>query len=293
VIRLRTSGRHSPLGISSLVLTIVGILGGCAVAAPPSVAPLPMVTTTVSESLRLTLTLDGPPLSGAVSWATLEIENVGDRAIRWAGGGCGDPGGIFVDLREVFPAGRGDWPEPLGRFKRLALGPGNANGVLTVGYIDESRWGTDLLCPASLRIETLAPHGRLSTRAGWDGTYEKAPVPTGPATVEAVFPVIGPEGEVADTDFDSHPVSVSARTAIEGTGGASVLAPALAVDAALGDPEFAAFVRAGPVARWLNPDLARIEGTWSVGLFKSDAAGVTESYAGVVVDGAGHVVGHR
>ncbi len=146
------------------------------------------------------------------------------------------------------------------------------------------------MCTADLRIETLPAHRRLSMRAGWDGTYEGAPVPTGPATVEAVFPVIGVEGEVPDTDFDSHPLRVSARTAIAGPAGAGVLAPALAVDAALGDPQFAAFLR-DPVGRWLNPDVARIEGTWQIGLFKSD--GTSERYAGVVVDAAGRVVGHR
>jgi hypothetical protein len=243
----------------------------------------------------MTLTLEGPPRTGAPSWASVVIENIGDRGVRWAGGGCGDPGGIFVDLNDVYPAGRQDWPDRLGRFKQEALhqGPTGGNGLLTLGYTAESRWGTDMACPAVLRIETLPGHASLSLRAGWDGTYEGAPVPTGPATVIASFPVIGIEGEVADTASDAHAVSVSVGTSIVGEPGTAVLAPALAIDAALADASFAAWVNDGPVDRWINPDVARIGTTWQIGLFKTNADGSAEAYQGVSVDAAGLVVGRR
>jgi hypothetical protein len=280
--------------LSTLIAAVlaVGCTGTAAPSQPPSSAE-PITASTTQEGLRITLTLEGQPRSDAASWASVRIENIGDRGIRWAGGGCGDPGGIFIDLGKVYPAGRSDWPEPLGRFKRLALGPGNSNGLLTLGYTDEARWGTDMLCTADLRIETLAAHKSLSMRAGWDGRYEDAPVPTGPAIVEAAFPVIGEEGVVPETAYDSHPVLVSIRTAIVGEGGASVLAPAIAIDAALGDAQFGAWLREGPVSRWVNPDVARIGATWQIGLFKSDANGVTEAYQGVIVDATGKVVGHH
>ncbi len=241
----------------------------------------------------MTLTLEGPPRTGADSWASVRIENVGGRAIRWAGGGCGDPGSIYIDLGEVFPAGRRDWPASLEHFKELALGPGNGNGLLTLGYEAEARWGTIMACPASLRIETLRPREVLSMRAGWDGTSEGQPVPTGPATVQAVLPVIGVEGLVAESDIDSHPVGVSVRTAIVGDGRGAVLAPGLAIDAALADPAFAAWVSAGPANRWINPDVARIGATWQIGLFKRGPGGVSEAYQGVVVDASGQVIDHK
>jgi hypothetical protein len=243
----------------------------------------------------MTLTLEGPPRTGAPSWASVVIENIGERGVRWAGGGCGDPGGIFVDLNDVYPAGRQDWPDRLGRFKREALrqGPTGGNGLLTLGYIAEARWGTDMACPASLRIETLPGHGKLSFRAGWDGTYDGAPVPTGPAAVLASFPVIGIDGEVPDTTFEAHAVGVSVRTSIVGEPGAAVLAPALAIDAALADPSFADWVNDGPTDQWINPDVARIGITWQIGLFKTNADGSAEAYQGVTVDAAGTVVGRR
>jgi hypothetical protein len=282
--------RWLPLGA---LIPVVASLTACGGGAPASPGPSPIVASEVRESLRVTLTLEGMPRSGAASWASMTVENLGDRGIRWAGGGCGDPGGIFIDLSGAYPAGRRDWPEPLATFKRDALGPGNANGIFNLGYVPESRWGTNMLCPASLRIETLAAGQKLATRAGWDGTYQGRPVPTGPVTVEASFPVIGIDGVVGNDVIDSHAVAVSIGTRIEGDGGAGVLAPALAVDAALGDPEFAAWVSGHDPDRWVNPDVARIGDSWQIGLFKTRSAGATAEYRGVVVDAAGHVIDHK
>jgi hypothetical protein len=240
----------------------------------------------------MTLTLEGPPRNDGPSWASVRIENTGERGIRWAGGGCGDPGGIYIDLHEVFPAGRMDWPGRLGVFKRRAVGPDPGSALQTLGYIAEARWGTDLACSASLRIETLPAHESLFLRAGWDGTYEGTAVPTGPARVEAVLPVIGIEGEVDPMDYDSHPVAVSARTTIVGGDGGGLLAPALAIDAALADPQFAAWVQAADPATWINPDVARIEGGWSVGLFRNGPDHGT-LFGQVRVDGNSRVVARR
>jgi hypothetical protein len=135
------SVRHSPALVRALLPAAMVLVVACRGAASPEPVPSPIVAVATSESLRLTLTLEGPPRSGAASWASFEVGNIGDRAIRWAGGGCGDPGGIFIDLQEAFPAGRMDWPEPLGRFKRLALGPAKPNGLLSLGYTAEARWG--------------------------------------------------------------------------------------------------------------------------------------------------------
>jgi hypothetical protein len=283
-------GSHT---VAWALVPILALVAGCGNGGPASPAPSGIVASNTAESLRVTLTLEGPPRTGAASWASVRIENIGNRPIRWASGGCGDPGGIFIDLTKLYPAGRADWPEPLARFKRLALGPGNANGLLTLGYEAEARWGTNIMCPASLGIATLAGGGQLSMRAGWDGAYEGSPVPTGPATVEAAFPVIGFQGDVPEDDFDSHSVGVSIETAVVGEAGASVLAPGLAIDAALADPGFAAWVSAGPLDRWINPDVARIGDAWHIGLFKLGASGATEAYQGVIIDPGGDVSGHH
>jgi hypothetical protein len=273
---------------------IAALLAGCSAGSAPASAPAPsaIVASATHESIRLTLTLEGAPRSGAASWASVRIENVGDRAIRWAGGGCGDPGSIDVDLGTVFPAGRPDWPERLGRFKREALGTGGGDGLLRIVYTAEARWGTATACPADLRIETLVAGTHLDLRAGWDGTYEGSPVPTGPAAVTATFPLVDVQDGPIDSSSDTHAVAVTIPTTIVGEGGSAVIAPAVLIDAALADPEFAAWVAAGPVERWINPDIAHIGDTWQVGLFKMDPGG-TEQYRGVVVDSAGHVISHR
>jgi hypothetical protein len=86
---------------------------------------------------------------------------------------------------------------------------------------------------------------------------------------------------------------VSIETAVVGEAGASVLAPGLAIDAALADPGFAAWVSAGPLDRWINPDVARIGDAWHIGLFKLGASGATEAYQGVIIDPDGDVSGHH
>src|SRR4051794_2720270 len=262
-----------PIRFRFLGLLIAAMLIAACVAAPsssvgPAASASPALTTTsaTTGTIRMTLTLEGPPRTNGDSWASVVIENIGDRGVRWAGGGCGDPGGIFIDLEEVYPTGKSDWPGRLGHFKRLVVGP-QGEGLLSLGYIPEARWGTSLPCTADLRIETLPGHQSLSLRAGWDGTYEGSPTPTGPASVEAAFPVIGIEGEVDPGAYESHAVIVSARTAIEGRGGKPVLAPALAIDAALADPVFAEWVSTGPETDWINPDVARVNDSWHVGLF--------------------------
>lgn len=290
----RTS-RASAAKLTVAVAVAVVLLAGCSAGSSFASAPAPsaMVASETHESIRLTLTLEGPPRSAAASWASVRIDNVGDRGIRWAGGGCGDPGSIDIDLGEVFPAGRLDWPEPLARFKREALGPGNGNGLLRVVYTAEARWKTQVACPADLRIETLDAGAHLDLRAGWDGTYEGSPVPTGPASVTATFPVMDAQDGPIGSSFATHAVAVAVRTAITGEGGVAAIAPALLIDAALADPDFAAWVAAGPVDRWINPDIAHIGDTWQVGLFKTDAGGTSELYRGVVIDATGHVISRK
>ena len=283
------------LALALALAASVALLAGCSIGSPSASAPpaSAIVASATHESIRLTLTLEGAPRSAAVSWAAVRIEDVGDRPIRWAAGGCGDPGSIDIDLGEVFPAGRSDWPEPLARFKREALGPGNGNGLLRIVYTAEARWGTQVACPASLGIETLDPGAHLDLRAGWDGTYDGSPVPAGPATVTATFPLMDVQDGPIDASSDTHAVAVAVPTAIVGDGGAAAIGPAILVDTALADPDFAAWVAAGPVDRWINPDIAHIGATWQVGLFKTDPGRSSEEYRGVVIDSTGRVIGHK
>jgi hypothetical protein len=70
------------------------------------------------------------------------------------------------------------------------------------------------------------------------------------------------------------------------------LVPALAIDAALADPQFAAWVEAEPESTWINPDVTLIEGTWHVGLFRNGPGDQT-LYGSVTVAPDGTITGHR
>jgi hypothetical protein len=292
-----------PCGNASIRPTLAGLalaglaliaLVGCAAAEDRPASP---ATASGSNGfVRITLTLEGPPRNDALSWASVSIANLTDRGVRWAGGGCGDPGGTFINVGGAFAPGRGDWPGRLGLFKQRAIGQGlpGGDGALTVGYVPASRIGTTQACTADLRIETLPVGGTLQYRAGWDGKLNERPVPPGPATVLATFPFIGLEGAVAADDVDSTAVTATMPTQVVGAGGAAGgPPPGLAVDAALADPQFAAFVQAAPEATWVNPDLSLIDGIWHVGLFRTSGPDQDVQYEAVFIDANGQVVGRR
>jgi hypothetical protein len=223
------------------VVTAIGIVSGClgaaATSAPPS--PDPIAASGSNGSVRITLTLEGPPRNDATSWVRVVIENVAARGVRWAGGGCGDPGETIVDASGAFPTGRTDWPGRLGAFKRLALGSDDPRSIrpLTVRYVDESRFGNDsLACPGDLRIETLAVGASLRYRAGWNEKLNGIAAPTGSVAVTAAFPFIGLDAAVPPDRVDSTDVTATVRTSILGASGAGGLPLAVAVDAALSDP---------------------------------------------------------
>jgi len=229
-------------------------------------------------------------------WASIRIENTGDGVVRWAGGGCGEAGGIVIDALAAVPQGKLDWPGRLGSFKRQALGLDGAVGgaPMNVGYVPESRIGKNIVCTADLRIERLGPGETLAYRAGWDGQLGNGPAPAGPATVSATFPFIGIEGEVDPSAFDpAILIEASIKTTIVGAGVPSAMPLALAVDAALADEQFAAWVDVAPEDTWINPNIVFQDGLWSVGLFRMGNAVQMEMYGEVKVDANGAIVGRR
>jgi len=303
--------RRSPLAIGAAAVLLAA---GCAAqtASPsasdvsfPSIAPTPsaepVVADVTRDGVRVTLTLEGPPRSGAPSWADLRIENQGQAAVRWAGGGCGDPGGIGIDVRAAFDPGH-DWPGRLGRFKTLAMGLANPRfeNPASAGYVEASKFGHDVACPASLRIEQLPVGAALSMRAGWDGLIQGVAAPVGPATVSGAFPFIGIQGQVANDAFDTKAIMATIETTVidgggggGGVGGPAPLSPGLAIDAALADPQFAAWVEAAAENTWINPSVELANGVWDVGLFRLGDGAQRDMLGSVKVNPAGAIVGRR
>lgn len=297
-----------PSRLRSLSILTVVLVSGCATAgAPrssPSPSPVPVTKTTTDRDIRVTLTLEGPPIAAARSFISATVENVGSRTIRWAGGGCNDPVSVFIELSPGLDPGR-TWPGLLGRFKTLALG--DQFGRLTsVGYEAAARLPLPgqipMYCTADFRWNQLEAGGRGSLRAAWEGTISDGlPASPGPATVTAYFQYIGVQGVVPDDRMEADPVSVAIDTQVQpppggvasGVAAAPVpLVPALAIDAALADPEFAAWVKAAPESTWINPEVSLIDGAWHVGLFRF-GANQLERYGGVTLAPDGSVTGRR
>jgi hypothetical protein len=288
--------------------TVAGLLLVPAVAcspAAPSLAPAasPLTAATLRDSVRVSLTLESPPLAGQLSWADGRVDNLGPKALRWAGGGCDDPVGIFIEFARAFDPGRA-WPGLLGRFKAVALGA-DGGSPTNIGYEEQSRIRPadqiPIVCPADLRVNELAPGASLAIRAAWNGTLGgPAPAPAGPATVTGWFEFIGIAGEVGEDVTATKPIKVAIETTIAGPaagsgGGAPPpLSPALAIDVALADPEFAAWVKTDPEVTWVNPNIVLQDGTWAIGLFKGGKFGDAPTrYGELKIDAHGQVVGRR
>ena len=283
---------------------------GCSAAGSPGPSPsasasLPLVTkATTQHDIRVTLTLEGPPVSAARSFMSATVENLGTRAVRWQGGGCNDPVGTWIDVTGAFEPGR-PWPGLLGRFKTKALddGPNPNQG----SYEAEARLTEPgeipIVCTADLRVNQLEAGGVLRIRAAWSGMIgERAPAPAGPAVVTSYFPYIGVAGLVPNDRTDAEPISVRIDTVVQpppggstsvgGSAGPVPLAPSLAIDAALADPQFAAWVKAAPEARWINPSVVLLDGNWHIGLFVTGADEL-ESLGEVTVAPNGSITAHR
>ena len=287
-VRTRPRGPVGAL-VAVLLAAVSAACSAPSASVEPSPAPsaAPLVAEASRDGVRVTLTLAGPPRSGAQSWADVVIENGNPVGVRWAGGGCGDPAGIFVDLAASFEPGR-EWPGLLGRFKTASLGLGQTD----IGYVEASRVGRNVACTADLRLEELATGGRLTMRAAWDGRILDGVAPTGPAVVLASFPFIGLAGVAWNDDLSAKPIVVRIETTVAGTAARPPLAPGLAIDVALADPQFAVFVQGHPEATWINPDVGVIDGVWNIGLFVNGAGGET-TFASVKVDQRGAIVGRH
>jgi hypothetical protein len=112
--------------------------------------------------------------------------------------------------------------------------------------LDEAAWqkraSGGQICTADIRVNELAPHGKLTSRFAWDGLIAGAPAPSGDVVITASLDMDDAKAMVGRT--------VAASLTLPLTGGAAtkVSAPR-AFDAALDDARFASWVRARFIAR--------------------------------------------
>jgi hypothetical protein len=292
-IRSRSSTGVVAVGIVAALVAV----GGCSSDPQPSLPPAPALATTAtveSDGLRVTLVVDGPGLEiGIPRLATVTVRNLGADDALYGTDDCG----LAVDV--AYRAGR-EWaaigPPLVGsaaEFKDLALtskaiaGSGAAWHLTPERFIGVESWA----CGDALLERRLPPGEVIEERLQWDAWPGS---PSGPVELAALFGFIrrehDPEGN------DDRRIEVLLQSAIIGGVAPDRLGPAGAVDAALADEPFAAFLASAPRNTWIGPrlDLDRDGRIWRVGLFVERGALAPRAYGEVAIDGqTGLVVGRR
>jgi hypothetical protein len=278
------------------------VLAACASSSdpPPAAETAPTLTAVAQrDDVRVTLTLDGAPARGSRWWARVEVVNAGARSIDWASGLCGDVADVFVDLSPAFAPGRA-WEGRLGTFKGAALGKAMAGDAIGE-FVAERRIGefgraAREPCAWDVDADRLPAGGRLEMRAGWDVAFENGRgAPPGPAHVVASFGYIGPSvGPLADPGA-AHSLLATIDVAVSPAAGEPQLTPAQAVDVALSDPGFAAWVLERGEDTWAETRLELVDGTWVVGLIRTEpgAPGDPRRLGEVRIGPAGLIVSRR
>ncbi|HEX5015166.1 MAG TPA: hypothetical protein VFV72_13530 [Candidatus Limnocylindrales bacterium] len=244
------------------------------------------------DGVRVTLTIDRVPLAiGRPSEALVTIENLGADDAIYVANDCG----LAVEASYRPP---GDWnrvgvPQVAfaAAFKELALrgdqaaGNGPRSHLTPELFVGVESWG----CRDVRLVRHLEPGATLVERFEWDawpGT------PTGPADVAATFGFIG--REEAELPAGRAIEAVLPTTIVGGGGGR--LGPVAAVDAALIDGPFSAFLAASPPNAWSTTILAPDQNgrVWRVGLSVANGPVAPRAYGEVTVDArTGRIVARR
>ena len=272
------------------------VAAGCMADAPePDPLPdVPLGSAVVErDDVRVTLAIDRLPLQvGRAHDAIVTVENLGVDDAIYAANDCG----LAV---EASYRPQGDWnrvgvPQVgfAAAFKELALRGDQASGngprsqLTPELFVGVESWG----CRDVRLVRHLEPGATLAERFEWDawpGT------PTGPVDVQATFGFIGREGE-ANLGAD-RTIEARLPTIVTG-GGGDRLGPVAAVDAALIDGPFSAFLAASPPNAWsttiLSPDQnGRV---WRVGLSVANGPVAPRAYGEVTIDArTGGIVNRR
>jgi hypothetical protein len=273
---------------------VAGLLAACghaAVTPPPSTQPT-VEASVERDGIRVTLGLEGAPTSGRDHWADGRVENLGTRAVRWVGL-CDVAVGISIDLRPAFDPGR-TWTGRKDAFKQAALFGAGSDNPVRGSYIEASLVeppGEPVVCLVGGQGRALEPGASMSVRSVWNGLLgEDRGAPAGPARLTASFGFVGFADSVGDLVLDSTPIEVSVDTTIAAGSTAPLLAPGLAIDAALADPEFGACVDAADPSRWLGHQILRVNDGWTVFLTRS-TSDLMELGCQVNVGASGEIVG--
>jgi hypothetical protein len=235
---------------------LVGVATGCA-SDPPSAAPvLGPIATASRDGLVVSLELERAPLAaGTRVWAKVTVANGAPVVRHYQGGGCDFLASLQVKTAAAVQAEPGrNWDGAADFFKTLAWTPGPAEA--TAFFIDERfvDQGGGIACPADLGVNEIQPGERLEMKAAWDGEVSGVVAAAGPARVVASFPYLGPAGGLDMLGRPPQPIEAAIEVAVVDAG-VRLLSPGQAIDAALSNPGFAAWLNGEPRDRWQGVSL--------------------------------------
>jgi hypothetical protein len=259
----------------SLLALVVALFVGCGQSEPEPPSPGDPVSAVASrDGVQVVLTIDHTPATaGERVWARVTVDNGSSDVILYRGGGCDFPADVTVVVAEkVRPDAGRAWDGMAGQFKGLLApvsDPTDLAFFIPEAFVDRGPMG----CTADLGVNELQPGGHLELRAAWDGDIALVLAPAGPAVLTASFPMLGPKSAVVDPFGNPNPIKAALVLDVV-LGGITSISGATAVDAALGDPRFAAWVGDSVIDQWQGVDLGVTRDAYTVTLERSDGGGV-------------------
>jgi hypothetical protein len=242
-----------------------GLLLACEADVPETESPSgPTPDGPVGEATRdgitVTVSLDRAVLTATEpAFAVVTVENRSPEPRFWQGGRCNLPASVWIDsaANVTAPVGH-DWPGTAGQLKDLVLPasqPGRRAAFVAEGPVGPAG---DVPCPGSRGVNRLPPGQRLEIRASWAGEVNAVAAPPGPAVVTASFSYLGP-GPHHDPSGVADAIQARVTIAIVPSP-LRLLAPGEAIDAALADRAFAAWLAtAGGQATWEGAELQQLD----------------------------------
>jgi hypothetical protein len=239
---------------AAAAILVATIVAGCGTEQPSNVPPEPSPdpVTVARDGLVVTLAVDRPTLPAAGrTWVSVSVENTSSEVRLWRGGGCNPLADITIrTATAVTPEPGRNWDGLAATFKDLLA---QANQASDTGFFEDERFVDQVagvVCPADLGVNQISAGQRLEMRAAWDGEIQGVPAPPGPARIVASFPYLGAAGKPDAPE----PIEATVKVAIANPG-IRLLSRGQAIDAALGDPEFAGWLASADMTAWCGVDL--------------------------------------
>lgn len=246
---------------------------------PPTPAPtippdLARVAVASRGAIRVRIELERNPLpAGEPSWVTVTVTNRGSELVTWYHDGCAMAATSYGTSDVAWEMGVDPATDRAAMFKTYALGGSIAASPKprgTIQFVPEAFLATGLPGCADIGIaDTIEPGERIRQTHWWSGFTDKnrAVPPAGPVTIRSYVAFFW-EGSQEPERITDHAIELEIDAWITDHGGPDRLSPAQVVDAALADPEFAAYVDTQDIPSgraeitWYDPDRE----VWEVGV---------------------------